>query len=344
MLVSHYDTTPANPGAGCSTSGVVTVLEILRALQASPPLRHDVMFLFTDGEEPGTIGSHAFVAQHPWFAEVKLVINMDQYVDGPPVLLDANPGTGPWGQALAESASSTRPVYISFPFDLFPIGDSDFLPFRLAGVSGAAISTVFSYPENHTMLDLPYVVNPGSLQQAGNQILALVRYLGVQPTMELDASAQTFFPVFGWLIHYPVSWATPLAVVAGLCFLGMLFFGLRRKMLTWKGMGLSCLILLISLTASILMITLLWRGIQSLHPEYGYFAGARTQLDGDHIYVIGFVFLALAILTGSIAGLQRKVSALDLAAGFQSIWFPAAIAVTSSESPPRVQRTDGIGR
>jgi hypothetical protein len=74
LMSSHYDTTPANPGAGDNASGVVTVLEILRALHAGSQLPQDVIFLFTDGEEPGTIGSHAFVAQHPWFADVKLVI------------------------------------------------------------------------------------------------------------------------------------------------------------------------------------------------------------------------------------------------------------------------------
>jgi hypothetical protein len=140
LLSSHYDSTPGSPGGVDSGSGVVTILEILRTLQAGPPLRQDVIFFFTDGEEPCIIGSYAFVAQHPWFKDVRLVINMDQFAEGPPMIVRTNGGNGTFIQALAHSASSTRPAYISFPFDLFPGGDSDLVPFALAGVPGAEIA------------------------------------------------------------------------------------------------------------------------------------------------------------------------------------------------------------
>jgi hypothetical protein len=159
--------------------------------------------------------------------------------------------------------------------------------------------------------------------------LALVRYLGDQPSLEMDASERTYFPVMGRLVQYPASWAAPLAVAAGLCYLGTIFFGLRRNLLTWRGMGLSCLTFLICLVVSVILIELLWQGILFLHLEYGYSSMGRSRLNGDHNYAIGFVFLALAILTVSITMVRRKVSALDLAAGTYLIWFPASIAATA---------------
>ncbi len=64
-------------GASDDGSGVATLLETARALQAGPPIKNDVIFLFTDGEEVGLLGAQAFVEQHPWAKEVGLVLNFD---------------------------------------------------------------------------------------------------------------------------------------------------------------------------------------------------------------------------------------------------------------------------
>src|SRR5688572_19794159 len=45
LLMAHYDGVPAGPGAGDDASGSAVLLETLRALRASPPLRHDVIAL-----------------------------------------------------------------------------------------------------------------------------------------------------------------------------------------------------------------------------------------------------------------------------------------------------------
>jgi hypothetical protein len=70
---------------------------------------------------------------------------------------------------------------------------------------------------------------------------------------------------------------------------------------------------LICLTVSIILIKLLWQGIQAFHPEYGYSGIGRERLNGNHNYAI--VFLELEILTVSIMLVHRKDSTLDLAAG-----------------------------
>ena len=77
VLVAHYDSVAAGPGAGDDGSGVVALLETLRALKAGPVLKNDVIFLLTDGEEDGLLGAAAFVAEHPWFRDVRIAINFD---------------------------------------------------------------------------------------------------------------------------------------------------------------------------------------------------------------------------------------------------------------------------
>lgn len=330
LLLSHYDSSPGVPGAVDSGSGVVTVLEVLRALQAGPTLRQDVIFFFTDGEEPGTIGAHAFVAQHPWLADVRLAINMDQFWVGPPMLVRFSQGNGMLIQALARSASSTRPAHISFPFDLFPSGDTDLSPFVLAGVPGAEINGGGPFTEKHTALDRPELVDPGSLQQAGDQILALVRDLGNQPTLETSAPDQTFFPVMGILVHYPNDLAWPFAIGAGVCFLGTIVYGLHNRQLTWRGLGLGFFAFLLSLVLSVVIANLIWRGILALHPEYAYTSVSmyRQKLSDDSLYAIGLIVLALAVVASSVVVARKKVATLDLVAGALMIWLPLTITTT----------------
>jgi len=80
---------------------------------------------------------------------------------------------------------------------------------------------------------------------------------------------------------------------------------------------------------SITIVVILWQGIQALHPNYAYtLAGGRTTLSSDDIYSFGFFILALAIITGSIAVVRRKISSLNLAAGVLIFWLLAAVIAT----------------
>src|SRR5580704_9862506 len=45
VFMAHYDSVATGPGAGDNGSGVVTLLETLRALRSDTPLRNDVVFV-----------------------------------------------------------------------------------------------------------------------------------------------------------------------------------------------------------------------------------------------------------------------------------------------------------
>jgi acetylornithine deacetylase/succinyl-diaminopimelate desuccinylase-like protein len=72
LWTAHYDSVPTAPGATDNGSGVVVLLETLRALRAGLPLRNTMIFLFTDGEETQGIGAEAFAREHPWAKAVTL--------------------------------------------------------------------------------------------------------------------------------------------------------------------------------------------------------------------------------------------------------------------------------
>src|SRR5215217_3621925 len=96
LLVDHYDTVPASPGAGDNGSAVVAILETLRALKSSQPLRNDVIGLFSDGEEVGTLGAKAFAYQHPWAKDVGVVLNFDARGSGGPVIMFETSDENAW--------------------------------------------------------------------------------------------------------------------------------------------------------------------------------------------------------------------------------------------------------
>src|ERR1041384_8197551 len=87
LLVAHYDSVSHSYGAADDGAGIATLLETLRALQAGAPLRNDVIFLFTDGEEPGLLGAEAFVRQHPWAKDVGLTLNFEARGSRGPALM-----------------------------------------------------------------------------------------------------------------------------------------------------------------------------------------------------------------------------------------------------------------
>jgi hypothetical protein len=325
LLMAHYDSTPGTAGAVDNGSGVVTILEILRALQASPQLRQDVLFLFADGGESGALGARAFVTQHPWFESVRFVINMDTFKDGPPMLLRTSPDNGALIQAL--SHTSTRPVFASLPFQLFPAGESDILPFFESDVPGFHMQGSGGYSEIHTSLDTLDQAEPASIQHAGSQVLSLLRYMGNQPRLRTRGPDQVFFPLMGRLVHYPVSWALPLSILAALCFLGVAYYGLRTRKLTWGGTSLGLLTILLSTALSAGVCVLVWMGIQALHPEYHYSAEFRPHTSDDALYTIAFLALTLAVTASLLSIARRKIAALDLAAGTLLFWIPGAVAV-----------------
>ena len=81
ILLAHYDSVPAGPGAADDGSGVAAVLETARALRAraakGAKSLHPVIAVLTDGEEYGLLGADAFLSDPPLRSLVGAVINVE---------------------------------------------------------------------------------------------------------------------------------------------------------------------------------------------------------------------------------------------------------------------------
>ena len=217
-LIGHYDTVPETPGANDNTAAVATLLEVGRALSSGPPLRNDVILLFTDAEEPQVrYGSTTFVAEHPAFDEITLAVNLEATGGFGASLLAEVSGPDRWlvGELVDSGAG---PAAFSFVTQTSRwVGDfgTDFDKFRNAGVPGFHFAYMHGSSIYHTDRDNLDALSGRSLQHHGNQSLAIAHHFG-----ELDLGtpppegASVFFRVTGWQVQYPAAWTIPLLLVA----------------------------------------------------------------------------------------------------------------------------------
>ena len=221
-LVGHYDTVPTSPGANDDASAIAVMLESARALLGSPErLGHDVILLFTDGEEPAPrYGSTAFVQRHPWAEHVGFVINLEAVGSGgPPLVIDEN-GPEAW---VIEQYAEAAPYPVGFSYltstaKLIGGSNTDFAPFRDSGVAGIELAYLHGSSIYHTLADSSDHVGLDTLQQHGENVLALARWLADLESGQVpDDSDVVFFTVGRFaLVRYPAAWTLALVLAAGL--------------------------------------------------------------------------------------------------------------------------------
>lgn len=218
LLVAHYDTVQTSPGAADDGAGVAALLTVLEVLGQGPPPANDVIFLFSDAEEPGLLGARAFVHRHPWAGDVGLVVNLEaRGVRGPSVMFETGPGTGPLVRTLG--AVGVRPLAASYSYDVYRHlpNDTDFTIFKEAGLPGFNFAVIGGLRAYHSRLDDLEHLDVGSLRHHGANALALARHFADADLASLDTGApRTYFnlPLAG-LVVYP-NGVSPTLAVAGL--------------------------------------------------------------------------------------------------------------------------------
>lgn len=273
LLVAHYDSVYRAPGAADDGSGVAAILESVRALRAGPPLAHDVIVLFTDGEEAGLLGAEAFTNSHPWMKDVALVLNLEARGNhGPSLLFETGPNNARLIKAVAEAAP--YPVGSSLFYALYKLlpNDTDFTRFRSKGFPGLNFAFGEGLDAYHSRLDSPENLSTASLQHHGSYVLNLTRYLGQKDLTQFQAKEgdSVFFDWFGsHFISYPEKWVLPGEILATIILILAIFLAVRggeirasRILLSvLPSFGLLIAIPLVAAAAGLIVFRLLGRSI-----------------------------------------------------------------------------------
>jgi hypothetical protein len=317
-LNAHYDSGPTGPGASDCGSCVVTTLETLRAVQAGPPLRNDLIVVFTDAEEKQDLGAGAFTDQHPWAGDVRLALNFEALGSGGPALLYATSRDNGWLTGEFFRVAPHVAAYSLWPeiVRLLPMlrGACDLEDYLEQGSAGLGFIYQGDTPAYHTLRDSVDEIDPRSLQQEGGYTLAAVRHFGnLDLTAPPRAADRVFFTLLpGVVVHYPGAWVTPLATVVSLLVVAVVVAGLRRRRLTPGGLAAATLAIAIGTLGSVILTALLWAGIRSAVPAYqAFMVGVYASLP----LVVGLTLAALAPTVALVALLGRRVRSQDLQAG-----------------------------
>ena len=276
VILTHYDTVSNSPGAGDNSSAVSVLLEIMRSLSAGPPLRNDVIALFHDGEEPGFFaGTRAFVREHPWMKDVRVAISIDGAVAGFISANEVGPQNNGWlVQAL--DRAYTGGLWMSMSGG----GVYNSTPFREADIPVLTLEGNYPFRQRHSAEDLPAIIQAGTVQQMGEQTLAITRELGNLDLVVPKSNQETFFslPIVGF-IHYPESWSLPLAITAAVLLVFALGMALWRRFASWHGLGVAFGAILTTAFLAVL-------GVAALQPHLPKLLGWKTEVLPDWPEVI----------------------------------------------------------
>ena len=308
LFIAHHDSVPQTPGANDNASAVAALIESARVLSTSPPVRNDIIFLFTDGEEPAPkFGANAFIEAHPWFEDAALMIN-----------LEANGGAGP--SQLVEVSGSERDLVSQFTeVDTHPVAYSyiteiteligeigtDFDPFSEEGVPGLAFAYMHNSPIYHTDRDSIENLGLGSLQHHGAHVVALAHHFGNSDLNEAVASeGANYLTVADWrVVMYPDSWNLPVALMALLVLIRAIVIRGRAKMAIRQGANTFGAFL-----AALVAGGLAWYAVGSL----------RSSMSPMESYLYFVALLSLGAWATVRA--TKKSHALDQFLGVLVIW------------------------
>lgn len=217
VLLAHYDSVPAGPGAADDESGVATVIETVRALQARGlDSRHPILAVLTDGEEAGLLGAAAFLHEPALRARVGAVVNVEARGNqGPSLLFQTSPGDGPLIDLYANNVPDYATSSVYSEIYRFLPNDTDLTLFIRDGFPSFNFAFAGNIADYHTALDRRANLDPVSLQQQGDNMVGVASGLEKTGFARLRGGDAIFLDILGrTLPRMPAIWALPLSLLA----------------------------------------------------------------------------------------------------------------------------------
>lgn len=323
LVTAHYDSRGIALGAADDASGVVAILESVRALGAGPGLRNDLIVLITDAEELGLLGARAFVDEHPWMNDVALVVAIEMRGGGGPSMMFETGADNGWVIA-AFGESNPNPVANSVAYEIYRRmpNDTDFTPFKEAGRQGLNFAGVARAHVYHQVYDSPENFDEGTLQHHGIQVLAVLRDFGNADLSAVNAPDVSYIslPVVG-LVTYGRFWIWVLGGAAMVLWVVALVVG-RRGGLRAGGVAAGLVASVALLGAAGMAARFLYGWRRGAHPEFGALLAGDFHSEGW--YVLAIVSVAFALATLVLTLLRRWFSVAELAVG--ALFLPVMLA------------------
>ena len=273
LLVSHYDSTPAGPGAADDGLGVAVALETA-ALLRQRRLARPVTLLFTDGEEAGLLGARHFVERDPIAASVDAVVNLEaRGVTGPAIMFETSRPNAAAIDLFARTAQ--RPVASSMTADAYALipNATDVNVFAGRGWTILNFAIIGNESRYHSADDRLERLDRRSVAHMGQQALAATAALAAAPAQgaaPADGGTVLYADLLGRILVVLPAWlglALLAALIAGLALLAW-----RRR----RGLGRPAATIGAGLVASVMLAVAGQALVSAVKP--GLFWRARPEL------------------------------------------------------------------
>lgn len=327
LVTAHYDGRQLARAAADDGSGVVSILESLRALRGQGPLRNDLIVLITDAEELGLLGARAFVAEHPWMEDVQAVISVEMRGGGGPSIMFETGAEYGWIVRRYQDGAP-RPVANSLTYEVYRRmpNDTDFTPFREAGKQGLNFAGIGRAHVYHQQYDDPEHLSEATLQHHGLNTLSMIRTLGDADLSAPDAPDAVYFtlPVLGMVV-YPAGWVWPITGAVVVLW-GLAIVLARRKGIRATGVAAGLGVGVLSLASAWFAGGALFDFVRPFHPEYGALHGSAFHT--EVWYVLALAAFAVFLVTALHGLVRTRFGLRDLALGISLLVIPALAAAT----------------
>lgn len=305
LLMSHYDSAPhsASYGASDAGSGIVTILESVRAYLASGAKpKNDIIICFTDSEELGLNGASLFVEEHPWAKDVALALNFEARGSGGPsnMIVETNGGNANLIKGFQE-AGVEYPVATSLMYSIYKMlpNDTDSTILREDGdIDGFFFAFIDDHYDYHTVNDTAENLDKNSLEHQGSYLMPLLTYYADADLTSVKSQEDYvyFDTAVATFIAYPFSWIWPMLILAIVLFVVLLVYGFNKKRLYKKAIGKGFGAFMLSLVLGGGLLYLLWGLIKLLYPSYTEIL--PVFIYNGHWYTAAFVLLSVSLCFG----------------------------------------------
>jgi peptidase M28-like protein len=329
MLAGHYDSVPTSPGAGDDGSAVAAMLETARALKAGPALKRDVILLFTDAEEIGLLGAKAFVEEHEWAKDVRLVLNFEASGgSGPGIMFETSDQNAGLIEEFAETAQ--MPVANSLSEEIYKYlpKDTDFNIFKKAGYAGLNFAFIDRPMHYHNPLDNIEGFDERSLQHQGANALSLARHFAGLDSIESRRGSSVYFSALSFMLfRYSGVWIYVFPLLAAALLIVVFITSLRRNWITLPraaaGLG-ACVLCVVAVWFATVALSRI--ALPSQPPSPMDLEAQSYNTRG--LYIIGVLAIVVALTSSIFIWVAGKIRLQNLAMG--AMLFLGALMILST--------------
>ncbi len=226
LVMAHYDAAKfSGTGAGDDASGLAVILEVFNAFYKTKKSHiNDIIVLFTDAEEIGLLGAHAFINEQLKNHDIGLIINLEARGSSGPVMMW--PETVEGNSAMIEAFAETDvplPVTTSLHYEIYKRlpNNTDLSPFnQTAKINGFNLAFIDNHFNYHTRLDNLDNLSIDTLAHQAIQLQSMLIHFSDADLSQMHSNKSMVYfslPMIG-LISYP-NWLNWVLMV----FIGILF-------------------------------------------------------------------------------------------------------------------------